>query len=124
MITISRQQWDRMGRASFQSRLVRILRDQFPVQTAAFTDATLAAPIPSLVERAHGYGLKDEQSAALFVLNAFLLGPHFDQRIPAIAQILNEPTLSPGTKADALTNFSTMVFHELGQAAAAAGGRA
>jgi hypothetical protein len=124
MIQISQDQWARMGQASFESRLVRILREQFPEQTAAFSDARLAEPIPSLVERAHGYGLKDEQSAALFVLNAFMLGPRFDQRIPAIAQILNEPQLSPGTKADALTNFTTTLFHELGLAAGAAQGAA
>jgi hypothetical protein len=103
---------------------VRILREQFPEQTAAYSDGQLADPIPSLVERAHGYGLKDEQSAALFVLNGFMLGPRFDERIPAIAQILNEPTLSPGTKADALTNFTVTVFHELGLAARASGGPA
>jgi hypothetical protein len=122
MITISPDQWARMGQASFESRLVRILREQFPDQTAAFSDATLAGPIPSLVERAHGYGLKDEQSAALFVLNGFMLGPRFDERIPAIAQILDEPTLSPGTKADALTNFTTTLFHELDLAAEGARG--
>ena len=70
--------------------------------------------------RAAGYGLVDEQSAAIFVLNTWLLGPDFDQRIPGLQQILSATQLSPGTKADALTNFSVTVFHELEQAKGAA----
>ncbi len=120
MISFTQGQFDQLGRSDFSSRMVAILREQFPDQTAAFTDEQLAAPIPELVSRAGGYGLTDEQSAAIFVLNTWLLGRDFDQRIPALKQILEEKQLSPGTKADALTNFSVTVFHELEQAKGAA----
>ena len=96
------------------------LREQFPKQTAEFSTDQLAAPIPDLVARAGSYGLVDEQSAAIFVLNTWLLGPDFDQRIPGLQQILSSTQLSSGTKADALTNFSVTVFHELEQAKGAA----
>ncbi|HEX7688056.1 MAG TPA: hypothetical protein VF453_10130 [Burkholderiaceae bacterium] len=120
MISISQGQWDQLGRIDFESRMVGVLRKQFPEQTAAFTDRQLAEPMPALVARAAGYGLVDEQSAAIFVLNTWLLGPDFDQRVPALRQILNDKQLSPGTKADALTNFSITVFHELEQTKGAA----
>ncbi len=120
MISISQAQWDQLGQSNFASRMVGILREQFPEQTAAFSSDQLAAPIPALVVRAAGYGLVDEQSAAIFVLNTWLLGPDFDQRIPGLQQILSATQLSPGTKADALTNFSVTVFHELEQAKGAA----
>ena len=120
MISISQGQWDRLGRSDFESRMIAVLREQFPAQTAGLGDDQLAAPMPALVARAAGYGLVDEQSAAIFVLNTWLLGPDFDQRIPALQQILSAPQLSPGTKADALTNFSVTVFHELEQARGAA----
>jgi len=120
MITISQDQWNQLGQLNFESRMVAILRGQFPDQTAAFSNEQLAAPIPALVARAAGYGLVDEQSAAIFVLNTWLLGPDFDQRIPGLHQILVSKQLSPGTKADALTNFSVTAFHELEQARGAA----
>ena len=116
MISLSPAQWQQLGQRDFASRLVAVLREQFPDQTRGSTDAQLSSPIPELVERAGRYGLVDEQSAALFVFNAWLLGPDFDQRVPALQQILVDPKLSPGTKADALTNFSATVFHELEQA--------
>ena len=116
MNSISQAQWDQLGQSNFASRMVGILREQFPAQTAGFSSDQLAAPIPALVSRAAGYGLVDEQSAAIFVLNTWLLGPDFDQRIPGLQQILSAAQLSPGTKADALTNFSVTVFHELEQA--------
>lgn len=120
MNSISQAQWDQLGQNNFASRMVGILREQFPAQTARFSSDQLAAPIPALVARAAGYGLVDEQSAAIFVLNTWLLGPDFDQRIPGLQQILSATQLSPGTKADALTNFSVTVFHELEQAKGAA----
>ena len=120
MNSISQAQWNQLGESNFASRMVGILREQFPEQTAAFSNDQLAAPIPDLVARAAGYGLVDEQSAAIFVLNTWLLGPDFDQRIPGLQQILGATQLSPGTKADALTNFSVTVFRELEQARGAA----
>ena len=120
MISISQAQWDQLGLSDFASRMVGLLREQFPEQTAALRNDQLAAPIPDLVARAASYGLVDEHSAAIFVLNTWLLGPDFDQRIPALQQILSSTQLSPGTKADALTNFSVTVFNELEQAKGAA----
>jgi hypothetical protein len=120
MISISRSQWDQLGKTDFESRMVGILREQFPDQTAGFSREQLAAPIPAFVERAAGYGLVDEQAAALFVLNTWLLGPDSDERIPGLRQILSSKQLSPGTKANALTNFSVTVFHELEHAKGAA----
>lgn len=120
MISISQRQWDRLGQGDFASRMVAILREHYPDQTAGFSGEQLASFIPALVTRAAGYGLVDEQSAAVFVLNTWLLGPDFDQRIPALQQILSSTQLSSGTKADALTNFAMTVFHELEQARGAA----
>ena len=66
MISISQDQWDQLGKSNFESRMVAILREHFPDQTAASSDEQLAAPIPALMERAAGDGLVDEQSAAVF----------------------------------------------------------
>ncbi|MBC7664694.1 MAG: hypothetical protein H7276_13060 [Caulobacter sp.] len=120
VISISQDQWHQLGKSNFESRMVAILREHFPDQTAPSSADQPAAPIPALMERAAGYGLVDEQSAAVFVLNTWLLGPDFDQRIPGLQQILSSKQLSPGTKADALTNFSITAFHELEQAKGAA----
>ena len=62
------------------------------------------------------HGLADEQSAATFVLTAWLFGEGFDERIPALAQVLAAPELSAADKARALQDFGTASFCTLAAA--------
>ncbi|MEP6502349.1 MAG: hypothetical protein ABJD97_03395, partial [Betaproteobacteria bacterium] len=98
---------------------VALIRKHHPERSAGIADDALGAEIQRQLQRALGYGLADERSAATYVHSAWLLGLEFDQRIPGLRQILVDPDL-PGTrKADALNDFSRTVFTTLGGAAGA-----
>lgn len=119
-IKISAEQYATLGRASFERRLLGIIRRNYGHPSADFSDEDLKKEIWQQVERAHQYGLKDELSAATFVLTAWLLGVNFDQRIPAIMQILNASELSSASKAQSLEDFTLSLFSALDQAASSA----
>jgi hypothetical protein len=119
MTTISQAQWNRMGQDSFDSRLVAILRKHHPEQAARMPFADLIGAIHRQSAQARCYGLNDERSVATYVYTAWLMGEEFDRRIPSIAQILRERTMTSATKTEALANFSKLVFHSLESAAPA-----
>jgi hypothetical protein len=113
MTTISSKQWAALGRGSFESRMIAIIRRSHPAQAAAIDDRALAAEIRRQLAKAQAYAMTDELSAATYVYTAWLLGPDFDVRIPSLAQILSAPTMSPAAKSAALGNFNVTVFHAL-----------
>ncbi len=113
MTTISQAQWNRMGQDSFDSRLVAILHKHHPAQAARMPFADLVAAIHRQSAQARCYGLNDERSVATYVYTAWLMGEEFDRRIPSIAQILRERTMTSADKTEALSNFSKLVFRSL-----------
>jgi hypothetical protein len=121
MTTISLDQWKRMGQGSFDERLIGIIRRNHPEQAGRLAFPELVGAIHRQAARAATYGLNDERSVATYVYTAWLLGEEFDQRIPAIAQILTEKTMPSIDKAEALGNFTKLVFHQLDGATAAQG---
>lgn len=120
MVKISQAQWDKMGQDSFDARLVGILRKNHPAQVGRMPFADLVAAIHRQTAQAGCYGLHDEHSVATYIYTAFLMGEEFDRRIPAIQQILRERRMPSPKKAQALTDFSKLVFHELEGGAASA----
>ncbi len=90
-----------------------MIRECYPQQCAALDDGQLRAAIAPQIARAKGYGLTDERSVATFVNAAWLLGDRFDERIPAMAQVLRAPDLNAKTKAKAVDGFQRVVFHSL-----------
>jgi hypothetical protein len=124
MTQISREQWKRLGQDSFDARMVAIIRRHHPEQAARLDFTSLVAAIRRQTARARDHGLADERSAATYVYTAWLLGEEFDRRIPAVAQLLADKTLAAADKSQALTDFSQLVFHALGEDADDAGRRA
>ena len=113
MMQMTPAQMAQMGRAAFEMRLVGLIRECYPQQCAALDDGQLRAAIAPQIARAKGYGLTDERSVATFVNAAWLLGDRFDERIPAMAQVLRAPDLNAKTKAKAVDDFQRVVFHSL-----------
>ena len=124
MKQISREQWNRLGQDSFDARMVAVLRRHHPGQAARVDFAALVGAIRRQAARARDHGLADERSAATYVHAAWLLGEEFDRRIPAVAQILGDPSMAAADKAQALADFSRLVFRALGGAPNDAGRRA
>lgn len=103
-------QYEAMGRASYLQRLRELIREHFPRQSAGIDDNRLDERLWAQTLLARRYGLEDERSAARFALTAFLLGEGFDRSIPALAQILDSDQLSPSRKAQALEDFTLLLF--------------
>lgn len=118
LLSITGQQFRTLGRASFQKRMIGLIREDYPNQAASMTDDALGEEIWRQVERAARYKLGDEQSVAVFVITAWLLGPGFDERIPAMKQVVDSPELSSAGKAKALSDFTELVFGELARQSA------
>ena len=108
-------QYEAMGRASYLQRLRELIREHFPRQSAGIDDEKLDERLWAQTLLARRYGLEDERSAARFALTAFLLGEGFDRSIPALAQILDSDQLSPSRKAQALEDFTLLLFSILGR---------
>jgi hypothetical protein len=118
MSQISSEQWARLGRDSFDARLMAIIRRNHPEQAAKMDFAALVGAFHRQAAKALRYGLTDEHAAATYVYTAWLMGEEFDSRIPAIAQILNDRRMKAAEKAKALANFSVLVFRALSGGAA------
>lgn len=113
MLKFSPDQYWPLGRASYLQRLIALIREHFPRQAAEFDDETLSEGLWEQTLLARRYGLEDERSAATFALTAWLLGKGFDRNIPALAQILDSDELSPTRKAQALSDFTLLLFQIL-----------
>ena len=103
-------QYEAIGRASYLQRLRELIREYFPRQSAEIDDDRMDLLLWQQTLLAHSYGLEDERSAARFALTAFLLGEGFDRSVPALAQILDSDQLSPSRKAQALADFTLLLF--------------
>jgi len=113
MIQISALQMQTMGRASFAERLKAAWREHHHDAYLATPSRDLDTWIVAQTARAARYGLRDEQSAGLFVHAAWLLGDDFDVRIPVMSQLLEDETLSPAAIAGAIGDFLIIVFDTL-----------
>ncbi len=113
MLKFSPDQYWLLGRENYLQRLLALIREHFPRQAAEFDDETLAEGLWEQTLLARRYGLEDERSAATFALTAWLLGKGFDRNIPALTQILDSDELSPTRKAQALSDFTRLLFHIL-----------
>jgi hypothetical protein len=118
MNQISSEQWGRMGRDSFDARLLAVIRRNHPEQAAKMDFGSLIDAFHRQAAKARRYGLNDEHSVATYVYTAWLMGEEFDTRIPAVAQILDDKKMLAPDKARALGNFSRLVFRTLSGAPA------
>lgn len=114
VLKLESDQYEAMGRASYLQRLRGLIREHFPRQSAGIDDERLDERLWAQTLLARRYGLEDERSAARFALTAFLLGEGFDRSVPALAQILDSDPLSPSRKAQALEDFTLLLFSILG----------
>ena len=118
MNQISSEQWSQLGRDSFDARLIAIIRRNHPDQAEKMDFPTVVRALRRQAAKAQHYGLTDEHSAATYAYIAWLMGEEFDTRIPAVAQILADRRMKAPEKAQALSNFSRLVFRTLSGAAA------
>ena len=113
MLKFNPDQYAQLGRASYLRRLIALIREHFPGHADGIDDEMLEQGLWEQTLLARRHGLEDERSAATFALTAWLLGKDFDRSMAALTRILESDLLSPTAKAQALEDFTLLLFHTL-----------
>lgn len=113
MLTLKSDQVSEIAQHSFEHRLVEVLAagDQ-----SAFVELSSPSGLVALREvlaRAEGHGLTTELELTQFAIAAWHLGADFDERFPAMDEILADPALSPAERAEAIEQVCIAVLEEL-----------
>jgi len=95
---ISCTQMDAMAQARFEQRLAGLISGEDERAREALLAPEGREQMRGQIGLARDYGLRSELDISRFVIVAWLLGPGFDTRFPAMAQVLNAPQLEPGQK--------------------------
>jgi len=98
----------------FVDRFRALLHERFE-QAKDVPRDELDAAIAHQLSKAEYYGLTSEQSAATFVMSAWLLGPDFDTEFPALNERLTNQRLSEHEKAKWLEVFTVGLLDALEQ---------
>ena len=86
----------------FEKRLVELLIAGDPAAGAAFSSPEGLPELRVQIAKARSHGMLGELDIARYVITAWTLGPDFDERFPAMAEILQTDRLTPTQKADAI----------------------
>jgi hypothetical protein len=98
--------------ATFEARLARFLREQFPEEGGA-DDAQFRNEIRAQIGAARSYGFETEQQFATYLVAACALGVDFDRRFPATEQVLASTFLTGDEKARWLDSWTRALFESL-----------
>jgi len=110
---ISCTQMDAMAQARFEQRLAGLISGEDERAREALLAPEGREQMRGQIGLARDYGLRSELDISRFVIVAWLLGPGFDTRFPAMAQVLNAPQLEPGQKSDFIERICSAVLTEL-----------
>lgn len=115
-LQFSSAQLDQLAESRLESHL-----KSFLLAGAADPEATraeLASPqgtamLRQQVARARGHGLSAELDVARYVIAAWLLGPEFDTRLPAMAQVLGDSRWTAAQRAESVERTATALLAAL-----------
>ncbi|EHR70166.1 hypothetical protein BurJ1DRAFT_1294 [Burkholderiales bacterium JOSHI_001] len=110
---INPDQMARLADTSFNERMVQVLAAADPKAPAELRSEAGQRTLNQLTDRARAHGLQSELDIGRFIVTAWVLGPDFDTRFPAMREILAEPRLSPTQKADAVETLTTTLMNNL-----------
>ena len=108
-------QMDRLAELHLRERLIDALCSVEPDAEAELRSPSGLRQLDTLMARARRHGLSAELDIGRFIVTAWLLGPDFNTRFPAMREILAEPRLSPTQKMDAVEALTTTVLNSLHQ---------
>ncbi len=100
-----------------KTELFRFLRDVFPGARSA-PDANIRQQINRAWEKGQHYGFRGRDELGTFVIAAYVLGDNFDQDIPEVAALLQDPSCASSEKTDRLEAFVEGPMQALIQAGA------
>lgn len=98
MMRVTPTQFASAAASRFERKLIDLLADgREDVLRSLCSDDGLVQ-IRSQVNHARNYGLTAEAHLASYVVTAWLFGPDFDERIPAMNEVLTSASLTPAAK--------------------------
>ncbi len=115
-LTIHPHQVQRLGEGHFVNKLRGILLEG--ANDPAATRAELVSPqgeaaLRAQIAAARRHGMASELDIARYVITAWLLGPDFDTRFPAMAEVLASDRLTRSQKAEALERITETLLATL-----------
>jgi len=117
-IAFNQHQMGRLSDRRFEQRLIQLLCRADPAAGRAFQAPDGLAELRRQCAKARRFGMQAELDIARYVITAWLLGPDFDERFPAMAEILGSDRISASQKAEAIERVSVAVLTELAEGAA------
>jgi len=114
-LTLSGRQVETLGVDGFLRKMVRILSQSDPKAGPVLGTAEGKQALRQQYDRARAYGLETERDLGRYILTAWTMGIDFDRRFPAMAQILNDPALTPTERAEAVERTALTLFALLGE---------
>lgn len=113
LIVFNAQQFSLLRQRRLEDRLIALLTDSEPEAAAVLAEPEGRAELHRQCERARGYGLENDHDLARYVIAAWLMGTDFDERIPAMADVLGSVDLHGSEKAQAIEQICTAIFQAL-----------
>jgi hypothetical protein len=113
-VLITKGQRDALGYGAFVRRFRALLLDCFPDAADAVSTDEFDETLRRQCDIARQYGLRSERAIATFLMSAWLLGPEFDRRFPAVNQQLLS-SLDEDEKASWMEAFVAALLGRLSQ---------
>ena len=113
MFRISAEQLESSSNRRFEQTLTQIICQHTPDGKGAVDTPAGQKILEQQIQKARSYGMRSELEIANYVIAAWLLGPDFDHRFPAMSEILHADTLPPLKKAEALEKVCMVLFTQL-----------
>ena len=113
MLQLRQAQIDSLAAAWFEQRLVRLIADTIPAARDSVNTEAGKSFLRQQSAQAQHHGLVVELDVARFAITAWLLGPDFDSRIPAFAEILRDLQLTAAQKSKAIELIASNLLAEL-----------
>ena len=104
-----------LSETRFEQRLAQILAQDDPAAQTLLASDQGVEVLRQQCAKSKSFGMVSELDVAKYVITAWTLGPDFDTRFFAMAEILGTDRLTPAQKADALERVCTSVMAALQQ---------
>jgi hypothetical protein len=115
MLHMSGVQMEAAALLRFERRIIDVLAAEDRTARAVLDTREGRLGIRQQIERAQAYGLFTELEVARYLITAWLLGPDFDRRFPAMQELLETVALTPAAKAEALERVTVTLLNGLAE---------
>jgi hypothetical protein len=112
-LRFSSSQVDNIAVSNFLQRMVSIVATSDANAPAHLDTPEGKKTLRQQFEKGASYGLESELDLGRYIITAWLLGPDFDTRYPAIQEILTHKSMDPSQKMEAIELVTGMLFKTL-----------